>query len=274
MARTLRLPAGKLKIPRLPQVDPNTPDVFDEMTLQEHLIELRDRIMKVCIGIGLSFIVGFALQGRIIEELKDKAKAEQGLQTINPTDPLMLSFRVAMFVAIAIAFPLIVYQLIAFLSPGLTRKEKRLVFMSLPFVSTLLLSGIAYGYFIAAPRALEFLSTWNSGSIDWSPTGEGTLTFFLTLMIGLGVSFQLPVIMFVVAKIGIFTPAMMRKYRKYAIVIMVIVAAIITPSTDPFNLAIVFFPLYLLYELGIIISSIFAKTSMRDPDGPSPVGAG
>lgn len=89
----------------------------------------------------------------------------------------------------------------------------------------------------------------------------------MTLMVGLGLAFQLPVVMFVVAKIGIFTPPMMKKYRKYALVVIMILSAIITPSTDPFNMAIVAIPLYVLYELGIIISSIFAKTSMRNPDG-------
>lgn len=267
MARTFKIPVRKLSIPRLPQVDPDVPDVFEEMTLQEHLIELRDRIMKVCIGIALSFVVGFILQGRIIEELREKARAEKGLQAINPTDPLMLSFRVALYVAIAIAFPLIVYQIIAFLAPGLTRKEKRIVFTALPFVSLLLFSGIAYGYFVAAPRALQFLSSWNEKSIDWGLTGQGTLSFFMTLMIGLGLAFQLPLVMFIVAKIGVFTPPMMRRYRKYALIIIMILSAVITPSTDPFNLAVVFFPLYTLYELGILISSVFAKNPLRERDG-------
>jgi sec-independent protein translocase protein TatC len=267
MARMIKVPVRKFKIPRLPQVDPDVPDVFEEMTLQEHLVELRDRIMKVCIGIALAFVVGFILQGRIIGEIQEKANATQGLDTLAPTDGLMLSFRVAMYVAIAICLPLIVYQLVAFLAPGLTRKEKRIIYISLPFVSILLFTGIAYGYFIAAPRALDFLESWNSEYMNWSPNGPETLSFFMTLMVGLGLAFQLPVVMFVVAKIGIFTPAMMRKHRKYALILMMIAAAIITPSTDPFNLAVVFFPLYLLYELGIIISAIFAKTSLRDPDG-------
>jgi len=268
MARTIKVPAWKFKIPRLPSIDPNTPDVFDEMTLQEHLIELRDRIMKICIGVGIAFVFGFIVQGRLIEEIAQKAQAEQGLQTISPTDPLMLSFKVAMYVALAIMYPLIIYQIIAFLAPGLTNKEKRIIYACLPFVSILLFSGIAYGYFIAAPRALEFLSNWNAGSMDWSPNGPETLTFFITLMVGLGLAFQLPVVMFVLAKIGLFPPAKMRKNRKYALVLMIIAAAVITPSTDPFNMAVVAIPLVILYEVGIILSSIFANkpTRMSDDD--------
>ncbi|MBA2776005.1 MAG: twin-arginine translocase subunit TatC [Chloroflexia bacterium] len=266
MARTIKVPTWKIKIPRLPQIDPNRPDVFEEMTLQEHLIELRDRIMKVCIGIALGFVIGFILQGRIIEEIRQKANAEAGLQTINPTDPLMLSLKVAMYVAVAIMFPLIIYQLIAFLAPGLTSKEKRIIYISLPFVSFLLFAGIAYGYYVAAPRALDFLSNWNAGSMDWSPNGPETLSFFITLMVGLGLSFQLPVVMFVLAKIGIFPPKKMRKWRRYAFLGITAAAAVITPSTDPFNMAVVAIPLYVLYEVGIVISSVFARTGLRNAE--------
>ncbi len=264
MARMIKVPAWKFHVPRLPQVDPAVPDVFEEMTLQEHLIELRDRIMKVCIGIGLGFIIGFIFQGKIIHQIAEKAQAQQGLQTISPTDPLMLSFKVAMYVAVGIMYPLIVYQVIAFLAPGLTRKEKRIIYTALPFISLLLVSGIAYGYFVAAPRALQFLSSWNKSSTDWSPNGPETLTFFLTLMVGLGLAFQLPVVMFILAKIGIFPPRKMRAYRKYALIIMVIAAAVITPSTDPFNMSVVAVPLLLLYEVGILISAIFAKSPLRE----------
>lgn len=273
MARSIKVPAWKFNVPRLPSVDPNSPDVFTEMTLQEHLVELRDRIMKICIGVAVAFVFGFIVQGRLIEEIRQKAQADQGLDTISPTDPLMLSFKVALYVALAIMYPLIIYQVIAFLAPGLTNKEKRIIYACLPFVSLLLFSGIAYGYFVAAPRALDFLSNWNSGSMNWSPNGPETLSFFITLMMGLGLAFQLPVVMFVFAKIGLFPPAKMRANRKYALVLMVIAAAVITPSTDPFNMAIVAIPLVLLYEVGIILSALFAGKSTRVADDDDEVTA-
>ena len=272
MARTIKVPAWKFKIPRLPSVDPTTPDVFDEMTLQEHLIELRDRIMKICIGIGIAFVFGAIGSRFLLEQMMIHAQLEgTGFDIRSPTEPLTLYFKVALYIALAITMPLIVYQIISFLAPGLTSKEKRVVYGSLPFVSILFIAGVAYGYFVAAPRALLFLSGFLSDIFDWNPDGAEILSFFLTLMIGLGIAFQLPVIMFVLAKIGIVSAKKMREWRRYAYLMLVIVAAVITPSTDPINMAIVAIPLVILYEAGVIISSIFAKTGLRNADDDSSV---
>lgn len=241
-----------------------TPEVFEEMTLQEHLVEVRNRLMRIVIVILPLFIFGFLFASKVLVEIKDKANATQGLDVRSPTDPLTLTFKIAMYIALSIGMPVIVYQIVAFLSPGLTRKEKQILYTSLPFVSILFISGAAYGYFVAAPRALYFLSTWNSGAFNWQPDGPETISFFLTLMLGLGISFQLPVIMFILAKIGIVTPRLMRKWRKYSILLIAVAAAVITPSTDPINMMVVAIPLYVLYEVGIVISSVFAKTSLRD----------
>lgn len=276
MARTIKVPAWKFKIPRLPQVDPDTPDVFEEMTLQEHLIELRDRLMKVCIGVGIAFVFGAIGSKFLLEQMMVNAQLEgTGFDIRSPTEPLTLYFKVALYIALAITMPLIVYQIVSFLAPGLTNKEKRVLYGSLPFVSILFIGGASYGYFVAAPRALLFLSGFLGGIFSWTPDGAEILSFFLTLMIGLGLAFQLPVIMFVLAKIGIVSARKMREWRRYAYLMLVIVAAVITPSTDPINMAIVAIPLVILYEAGVIISAIFAKTSLRgaDDDAEEPAAA-
>lgn len=262
MARTFMQKLPSIRMPRLPEIT-DDPDVFEEMTLQEHLTELRDRIMKMVIAIVPTFIFGFIMSRRIIEDIAARANAVSGLDVRSPTDPLTLSFKIGLYVALAITMPIIVYQLVAFLAPGMTRKEKRVLFSALPFVSILFILGVWYGYFVAAPRALTFLSQWMPDAMQWDPDGPEVVSFFMTLMIGLGLSFQLPVIMFILAKIGIVGPKDMRKWRKYAFLVLLIAAAIITPSTDPYNMAIVAIPLVVLYEVGIIISSIFAKTGLR-----------
>jgi len=267
MARTIKLPVRKITIPRLPQVDPNTPDVFEEMTLQEHLVELRDRIMKVCIGIAVAFAIGFAATPTILRAIADGAGVEQ-FDMKGPTDGLTMWFKVALYVAIGITLPFTVYQLVAFLAPGLTRKEKRMLYSTLPFIAILFAVGVWYAYYVAAPRALDFLEGVLAGLFDWDGIdGQETVAFYVTLMMGLGISFQLPVVMFILAKIGIVTPRKMRQWRKYAFLLIVIASAIITPSTDPINLMLVAVPLTILYELGIVISAIFAKTSLRNPEG-------
>jgi sec-independent protein translocase protein TatC len=269
MARTIKVPAWKLQIPRLPKYDPNEPDVFDEMTLQEHLTELASRIKKIVIGIVIGFIIGAILVGPILNQISTAARVEEGLDIRSPSDPVIIFFRIALYVAIGITLPNIIYQLVAFLAPGLTRKEKRVLFSSLPFMSLLFVGGVSYAYFFAIPRALEFLSGFLSSYIDWNIDAQETIAFYLALMMGLGLAFQLPVIMFVLAKIGIVTPANMRKWRKFAFLGIVVLAAIITPTTDPINLALVVAPLTVLYEAGIIISVVFAKTSLRNATGES-----
>lgn len=271
MARALKPPKLKkipVKLPSRPRLpDPNEPDVFEEMTLLEHMEELRDRIVKSVIAIAVAFVAGIFLAGPLLRRLQVEANASGGFDVVSPTDPITLYFKIALYIAIAIALPVLLWQLIGFLAPGLTRKEKRLLFISMPFVVLLFLAGVAYAFFFAAGRALAFLSTFMPDLFDWSPEGSAVITFFLTLMLGLGLAFQLPLVMFILAKLGVASPQKMRAFRKYAILILLILSAVITPSTDPFNMAIVFVPLYLLYETGIIISRLFARSPLESPAG-------
>ncbi|MBL8130184.1 MAG: twin-arginine translocase subunit TatC [Chloroflexia bacterium] len=239
--------------------NPEEPDVFEEMTLLEHMEELRDRIVKCVIAIAVAFIAGVFLAEPLLRRIQIEANAETGLDVVSPTDPITLFFKIALYIAIGLALPIILWQVIGFLVPGLTKKEKRLLYLSLPFVALLFVGGAAYGFFFAAPRALTFLSGFMSDIYEWSPEGNQIVTFYLTLMIGLGLAFQLPIVMFLLAKLGVASPQKMRAFRKYAILILLIVSAVITPSTDPFNMAIVAVPLLVLYEAGIIISMLFAK---------------
>lgn len=274
MARSIRVPNVRFKIPRLPQADSNEPDVFEEMTLQEHLEELRDRIMRIVIGIVIAFVGSFIFVKPVLEQIREKANATQGLDISSPTDTLTLTFRVALYMAISVTMPIIVYQIVRFLAPGLTRREKRMLFSALPFVSILFIGGVTYGYLVAAPRALDFLSSFMGGIYSWDPDGKEVINFFLTLMMGLGLAFQLPVIMFILAKLGIVSAEKMRLWRKYAYVLLLIVSAVITPSTDPINMALVAVPLGILYEIGVVVSSVFAKTSIREADAASSTAAG
>lgn len=229
------------------------------MTLLEHMIELRDRIVKIVIAVGIAFIAGVVLAPRFLTLLQKEANAEQGFDIVAPTDPLTLYFKIALYIAIGIALPVILWQIFGFLAPGLTRKEKRILYSSLPFVTILFLAGAGYGFFIAAPKAFEFLSNFMKNTFEWSPEGNQIITFYLTLMIGLALAFQLPVIMFLLAKLGVATPQKMRSFWKYALLIIFAVSAVITPSTDPFNMAIVAGPLLLLYWVGVVLAYIFAR---------------
>ena len=273
MARMIKVPAWKFQIPRLPKYDPNEPDVFEEMTLQEHLVELTGRIKKIVIGIVAGMIIGVLFAESMLNQITQKASLETGLDIQSPADPILVYFKIALYIAIGLTIPNTLYQLVAFLAPGLTRKEKRVLFSSIPFLSLLFVGGAAYAYFFAAPAAFEFLSNFMSDYFIYEPDANATLSFFLSLMMGLGIAFELPLVMFVLAKIGIVTPQNMRKWRKYSYLLILIASAIITPTSDPLNLALVAVPLVFLYEVGIIISLVFAKTTLRtvtaDPAEPA-----
>jgi sec-independent protein translocase protein TatC len=272
MARLAKLPAPRVpKVPKLRKpgrpdwmkADDGSEQIFEEMTLGEHLIELRDRLVRACISIGLAFVAGLVIAYPLLQKIREDAQATQGLDIGSPTDVITIYIKTALYVAIGLSFPLILYQLLAFVAPGLTRREKRVVYSALPFVGLLAIMGGAYGFFVAAPRALLFLSNFMTDTIfSWDPDGNEIITFYLTLMLGLALAFQIPVIMFILAKINLVTPQKMAAIRKYAFVVILIIAAVITPSTDPVNMAIVAVPLYILYEFGIIISRIFAKTPL------------
>ena len=136
----VKLPSKLPSVPKLP--DPTEPDQFEEMTLLEHMEELRDRIVKSVIAIGIAFIAGIFLARPLLERLMVEANATAGFDVVSPTDPITLYFKIALYIAIGIALPVLLWQVIGFLVPGLTKKEKRLLYLSLPFVVVLFLLGV------------------------------------------------------------------------------------------------------------------------------------
>jgi sec-independent protein translocase protein TatC len=233
-------------------------DVFEEMTLAEHLDELRSRLVKTCIGIGIAFIVGLFLTRPLLGLVRDNANVER-FDVIEATEPITSFFKTALYIAIAFALPLIFYQVFAFVAPGLTRKEKRYVYASLPFVVVFFLLGACFAFFLAIPRAFEFLSNFNSDLFDYSPTFTSIAAFYIQVSLGMGIAFELPILMFLLARLGIVSPKRMSASRRYAVVTVMVAAALITPTPDPFNMLFVAAPIYLLYEVGIIFAKLAAR---------------
>lgn len=280
MARAFRTPKFRvpsklpsklpqLRVPRLP--DNNEPDVFQEMTLAEHLDELTKRLIKMGIAIVFGLIIGFILSQPLLRVIAENVNNDQGLDIRNPTDTITVVFKVALYIAIAITSPVLLYQIIAFLAPGLTNREKRIVYTSLPFVALLFIGGASYSFFFAIPQALNFLSNFGGDIFQEGADAQETVNFYLTIMVGLGLAFQLPLVMFLLAKINIVSAVKMRKWRRYAFIVIIIVSAIITPTTDPVNLSLVALPLVILYEIGIILSRILVRGETTR--GPVPTEA-
>jgi sec-independent protein translocase protein TatC len=173
-------------------------------------------------------------------------------------------FKVALYIAVTVAFPVIFYQVFSFIAPGLTRKEKRIVYNSIPFVVILFLMGASFAFFFAIPRAFKFLSGFNRDIVDFSPTFSSVAAFYIQVSAGMGLAFELPIVMFLLARLGIVTPKRMAASRRYAAVVVLIAAALITPTPDPINMMIVAVPIYVIFEVGLIFARIGARRHAGD----------
>ncbi|OAN46853.1 preprotein translocase subunit TatC [Chloroflexus islandicus] len=234
------------------------------MTLVEHLIELRSRIVKAGIGVLIGMVFGFIAvwpQGPIklidililtFAPINDRFAP---IQSVGTTEQFTSYMKVALLVGVILAMPVIVYQLLAFIVPGLTESERRLIFRALPFVTFFFLAGIAFGWFVTTPVAIQFLIGFSdSPLIQTQPTLSDFLETVSMLLLINGVVFELPIIIYVLAYLNVTTAKQLASYRRYALVAVVIIAAFITPTGDPVNLMLLALPMYLLYEVGVILA--------------------
>lgn len=239
------------------------------MTLIEHLVELRTRLVRAGIGVIVGLVIGVFLIAPggpvelvdiIIRTFAPINDLYAPLQAVNTAETFTSYMSVALTIGVIIAMPVIVYQLLAFIVPGLTDKERRVLYSALPFVTIFFLAGVAFGWFITVPTAIRFLIGFSQSElIQAQPTLSDFLSTVTTLLLINGVVFELPVIIYVLAFLGVVTTAQLAKYRRFAVVAVVIIAALITPTGDPINLLLLAVPMYLLYEVGVILSRFVPK---------------
>jgi sec-independent protein translocase protein TatC len=249
---------GRTDAPMIPEPEPE--DIFEEMTLQEHLEELRQRILYSAIAIAIAFVIGLLLAFPLLRLMTDLTGLESFV-LISPTEGFATFMRIGFYIAVALAMPVLVYQLIAFLGPGLTTDERHYLRLALIPVSFLFVSGMAFAFFIVIPRALNFLAGFGAGGygMDVFETqfrASEIVSFYFTLMIWIGLVFQMPVVIFLLVKLGVVSADRLAGIRKFMLVGCMTAAAIITPTPDPFNMLLVAIPMYLLYELGIILARV------------------
>ena len=238
--------------------------------LKPHLLELRDRLVKACIAIGIGASVGFYLVnnpvffGVTLPDFMVQQLAPAGtvLKAVMVGEIFLRYMNIALTVGIIIAMPMIIYQLVAFFSPGMLNSEKRIVYTALPIVTELFLAGIVFGWFITIPAALGFLLGYgNTATIQTEPTADSFFDTVSTLLLWNGIIFELPAIIYLLARLNIVSTKMLTSTRRYAIVIITIIAALITPTGDPYNLMLLALPMYLLYELGILLTRLVPRPS-------------
>ncbi|HEU5103828.1 MAG TPA: twin-arginine translocase subunit TatC [Roseiflexaceae bacterium] len=242
-----------------------------------HLRELQSRLIRAAVAVLIGTLLGFYIVNspnllgmRLPEFLIDHfVPPEVGVQFIAPAEAFVSYMRIALVIGVAFAMPVVVYQLIAFFVPGLLPHEKRILFTAIPFVTELFLAGLAFGWFFTIPAALDFLFGFGqSARIISQPTFESVIKTISTLLLWNGLIFELPALIYLLARLGVVNTRMLGQARRYAIVVITIFAAIITPTGDPYNLLLLAVPMYLLYELGILLSRLVPERKPASSETP------
>ena len=245
---------------KTPKTDP------DKMPMMLHLREMRDRVLRSVIVLIVAIAISFAFAGQIIEILQSRAPADTNFQSIELIENLAVYIKVALFGAIIIAMPFLVYQLFAFVSPAMTRKEKGYILKILPFIIFMFLAGVAFAFFVALPPTLSFLVNFMQGLAQTTPRLSDFINVTTRLIVSVGLVFETPVIIMFLARMGIVSPQWLAKRRKMWIVLAFILSAFITPTVDPVVQSLIAVPLILLLELSIILSRFVYKKNEPIPD--------
>ncbi|MEI6847752.1 MAG: twin-arginine translocase subunit TatC [Chlorobiaceae bacterium] len=237
----------------------NESETKHEMNVIGHLEEIRSRIIKsgivlllatVLCTINADFLVNELLIGPLIRSSKTLV-----LQNLVPYGQLSLYLQVVLFSGFIISFPLLIWQIWLFVAPGLHEHERKAGRFSILFISLSFFTGIAFGYFVFLPVTLQFFATFGTPLIKNNISVQDYVSFFIGALLTAGLVFELPFISYILSKIGLLTPGFMKLYRKHAIVVLLIIAAIVTPSTDVVTQLVIGLPMILLYELSIMISA-------------------
>ncbi len=228
------------------------------MPIKGHLIELRDRIAKSVIAMVITTAISFIFTKTMIEILKAPASGVD-FQAITPTENLAVYFKVALAGGLIIAMPVLVYQAIAFIAPGLTSKEKKTILQLLPFVTILFVAGVLFAYFVALPPAMGFLGRFMSDLAENTWRLTEYVSVVTRMIVWVGIIFETPLIVMILARMGLVTPQWLANKRKLWFVLAFVLSALITPTMDPINQSIIAVPLIVLLELSIILARFVYK---------------
>lgn len=230
----------------------------DKLTVLSHLYELRSRLIKSVIAIAVASVIAFVFADWIFYILTLPA-GDIPLIYIEMTEMLGTYMRVSLVAGIALAMPYLVYQVIMFVSPALTPREKKYVFLVLPWIALMFIGGVVFGYFVLIPPALKFLLTFGANIATPQIKVGNYIALVTRLLLSIGLVFELPVVTTFLARIGVVKAKWLADRRRPAIIIAFILAAAITPTFDPINQSLVAVPLIVIYELSIWLARLVQK---------------
>lgn len=245
----------------------------EKMPLTSHLQELRTRLTRSLIVVGIGFVACYIFKdfffAIITKPLADAMPKNSHMIFTGLPEAFFIHMKIAFFASLFLTSPYTLYQVWKFISPGLYKKEKRYV---APFVissSLLFIGGVLFGYYVALPPAFSFFLEFSTDFLKPMISFREYLDLALKFLLAFGLSFEMPVFIFFMTKIGIVNPRMLSRQRRYAILIIFIAAAVLTPSPDALSQILMAIPLLILYEISIVVSRFAEKKKKEGEEEPS-----
>jgi sec-independent protein translocase protein TatC len=229
----------------------------DRLSLVDHLDELRNRLILSLVAFGVALGLCFWQNHLILKIVNHPLDGRKPI-TLGVAEPFMTTFTLSAYAAILIALPVVLYQLYAFILPAFTPNEKRVAMPLLMMIPFLFIAGVVFGYYVVLPAALKFLLHFNTDQFRVEIRARDYYGFVTTTLIACGALFQIPVGILALNRLGVVTPRQLRKNRRYAIVVIAVIAMLL-PGVDPVTMLIEMVPMIALYELSILLAVAFGR---------------
>jgi sec-independent protein translocase protein TatC len=243
---------------------------FDEqMTLVEHLDELRNRIIVSAAVLLVACGLCFWQNHLLLDIANEPLPGDRVPITFGVTEPFMTTLKVSIYAGILLSLPLILYQAYAFLLPALKPTEKRVMLPFLILVPALFVAGVAFSYFVVVPAATKFLLNFNNDQFNIQVRASEYYSFFILTLMAVGLVFQVPMGIVAVTRLGIVTPKQLSHNRRYAYLILAVIAMLL-PGTDPVTMMIELAPLLVLFELSLILARLVGTPAEGGPSSAKP----
>lgn len=228
-------------------------------SLLEHIEELRRRLIKALLALAVGFVISALFTNQLLEWLARPVGGLENLEAIEVTENLGVFMQVALLGGVLLAMPVIVYQVWRFVTPGLYPHEKRYVYVLAPAATLLFIAGAAFAYFVMLPAAVPALLGF--APIPTRPRPANYITFVTNLMFWVGISFEMPLFIFFLAKVGLVSPRDLVRNWRVAVFLIALLAALVTPTGDPINMGLVMIPLVVLYVMSILLARVAYRES-------------
>ena len=232
--------------------------------LIEHVEALRKHILRALLGLVIGIVVGTAYGAQLLDWLTKPIGGREALQSIEVTESIGVFMRVSLIAGFTIALPYIGFELYAFIHPGLKRRERRLLLTTIPAATVLFLTGMSFAYYVMLPAALPFMLNFLDITTNVRPASY--IRFVTGVMFWIGISFQFPLIIYVLARFGLVKSRTVLQGWRFAVVGIAVFAAAITPTIDPINMVLVMGPMIILYFLSIGLAAIAQRSRSSSSD--------